>query len=59
MALMLPSKAVCAQEPNILGTYSGTETSNIFNCGTGAPLVIHPCLQIMQKQEIYNEKYKR
>ncbi len=37
MALMLSSKAVCAQEPNILGTYSGTETSDIFNCGTGAP----------------------
>ena len=37
MALMLSSTAAYAQEPNILGTYEGTETSTDFNCGIGSP----------------------
>ena len=37
MALMLSSTAACAQEPNILGTYSGVVTETEFNCGTNFP----------------------
>jgi len=37
MAFMLSGTAVYAQEPNILGTYTGTVTDTEFNCGTGAP----------------------
>jgi hypothetical protein len=37
LVLLFLSTAAYAQEPNILGTYQGTETTNFFNCGTGAP----------------------